>query len=272
MGSLRNPVGPLPSSIYWRRRAVLLSVLALLALLATWSMTSGGGGRNNADGANGKNPAPSITPGPSGSGPAISEHPGGRDESGGGDGGGSGSGGDSGGGSGSGDPGGSGDSAGGGSDDGANGSGSGGGGTGTALPVGSTLPNCTAGAMTLTLSSVRNTYTPDQTPAFRIVAKNSSGNDCKVDLGPRGAVVTVTQAGNTDAYWSSDDCPKGASHLLYRVPADSSITYTVKWDRRPSAPECGTPPAGSATPGTYLVEAKAPGYTKAQTSFVLSAD
>src|SRR5690606_7271596 len=35
-GSLRNPVGPLPSPIYWRRRAVLLSVLALSALLITW--------------------------------------------------------------------------------------------------------------------------------------------------------------------------------------------------------------------------------------------
>ncbi|MCH0565155.1 MULTISPECIES: hypothetical protein [unclassified Streptomyces] len=263
MGSLRNPVGPLPSSIYWRRRAVLLSVLALLALLVAWSMISGGGGgRNNADGANGKNPAPSITPGPSGSGPAISEHPGGRDESGGG----------GSGGSGSGDSGGSGDSAGGGSDDGANGSGSGGDGTGTTLPAGSTLPNCTASAVTLTLSSVRNTYSPDQTPTFRITARNSSGSDCKVDLGPRGAVVTVTQAGSADAYWSSDDCPKGASSLLYRVPANSSVTSTVKWDRRPSAPECGTPPAGSAKPGTYLVEAKAPGYAKAQTSFVLSAD
>ncbi|UXI80062.1 hypothetical protein N6Q81_19585, partial [Streptomyces vinaceusdrappus] len=87
MGSLRNPVGPLPSSIYWRRRAVLLSLLALLALLITWIVVAGGGdgGKDREDGANGKNPAPSITPGPSGSGPAISEAPSGRDASDGGD-------------------------------------------------------------------------------------------------------------------------------------------------------------------------------------------
>lgn len=65
VGSLRNPVGPLPSTIYWRRRAVLASVLALLALLITWIVTSGGGGgKNGADGSNDKNPSPStITPG-----------------------------------------------------------------------------------------------------------------------------------------------------------------------------------------------------------------
>ncbi|MEV4226779.1 hypothetical protein AB0J81_06695 [Streptomyces bobili] len=276
MGSMRNPVGPLPSSIYWRRRVVLLSVLALLALLVTWVVTAGGGGgKNGADGSNGKNPASSITPGPSGSGPAISQIPGGRDESGDEDTGGSGSGsatgsGDgtgSGGGSGDGDTDGSGSAGSGGSGEGAEGSGS-----GTTLPAGTTLPNCTASVVTLSLRSVRNTYSPDQTPTFRLTAKNSSGSDCKVDLGPRSAVLTITQAGGAEDYWSSADCPKGAASLLYRVPAGGGFTYTVTWDRKPSAPECATPPAGVAGAGTYLVEAKAPGFTKAQTSFVLDQD
>ncbi len=63
MGSLRNPVGPLPSSIYWRRRAVLLSVVALLALVITWIVTAGGGGgKKDTGGSNGKNPTHTITP------------------------------------------------------------------------------------------------------------------------------------------------------------------------------------------------------------------
>ncbi|MEG3628384.1 hypothetical protein [Streptomyces poriticola] len=269
MGSLRNPVGPLPSTIYWRRRAVLLSVIAVLALLVTWIVTAGGGGGDSGrgTGADGKNPAPSITPGPSGSGPAISEAPGGRDESGDEETGGSGSG----------------SSGGDGSDDGA-GSGSGGaggsagGGTGTgvgagdALPAGSGLPDCTADAVRLSLRSVRNAYEPGRTPAFELTARNTSGGDCKVDLGPKRAVVTITRAGAEDAYWSSEDCPKGAGSLQYRVPAGSAVTYTVRWDRKPSAPGCGTPPPGSAAPGTYLVEAEPAGFTKVQTSFVLEAD
>ncbi|MDX3053366.1 hypothetical protein PV378_43970, partial [Streptomyces scabiei] len=65
MGSLRNPIGPLPSTIYWRRRAVLLTVVGLLAILVVWIVTGGGGGGNNAGEPDGKNPVTSITPGPS---------------------------------------------------------------------------------------------------------------------------------------------------------------------------------------------------------------
>ncbi|GAA3298665.1 hypothetical protein GCM10020295_34800 [Streptomyces cinereospinus] len=262
----------------------MLSVVALLALLVTWIVTSGGGGGsdNGANGSDGKNPAPSITPGPSGSGPAITEAPGGRDESGDeGTGGGVGDGGQDGSGDGTADGSGTGAEDTGGSD-GSDGSGAGGTGavgsgagvgTGDALPAGSSLPNCSANAVTLTLRSVRNAYSPDETPEFRLTARNTSGSDCKVDLGPRRAVLTVTQAASDDdTYWSSADCPKGAASLLFRVPAGSGITYTVEWDRRPSAPECGTPPAGSAKPGTYLLEGRAAGFGTLRTSFVLDAD
>ncbi|MFI8305175.1 hypothetical protein ACIF80_17345 [Streptomyces sp. NPDC085927] len=287
MGSLRNPVGPLPSSIYWRRRAVLLSLLGVLALLITWVVVfRGGDGGGHGNGANGKNPAPStIAPGPSSSGPAISQAPGGRDESGDEDSGGSSSGsgagddgangdpGDSGGGGGSGgsDGGGDGDGAGGSAGGGSEGGTTAGVGAGDALPAGSGLPNCTATAVKFSLRSVRNSYEPDETPTFRLTARNISGSDCKVDLGPKNTVLTITQATADDAYWASDDCPEDAGSLVFRVPADDSITYTVKWDRKPSAAQCATPPAGSAKAGTYLVEAKAPGFAKVQTSFVLKS-
>ncbi|MGI5137984.1 MULTISPECIES: hypothetical protein [unclassified Streptomyces] len=268
MGSLRNPVGPLPSSIYWRRRAVLLSMVALLALLIAWVVTAtgGGGGKNGADGSNGKHPTSSITPGPSGTGPAISQHPGGRDES---SGGGSGSSPGSSGSGGSGDTG----SGSGGADGGASGGGDGGSSGGQlSAGAGSSLPNCTSGAVTLTLKSVHNSYAPGDTPTFELTAKNSSGGDCKVDLGPKTAVLTITQTGSDDDIWSSSDCPSGSGSLLFRVPANSEATYTVKWDRKQSAPNCATPPAGSASAGTYLVEVQAPGFPKVQTSFVLSQD
>ncbi|MFJ6900075.1 hypothetical protein [Streptomyces hokutonensis] len=268
MGSLRNPVGPLPSSIYWRRRVLMVSVVALLALLITWIVTSGGGGsKNGADGAkNGRTPAPTITAGPSGTGPAISQHPGGRDESSSGA-----SGGASGGGSGS-SAGASGDSGSAGGDGGGSGGSNGGSSTGTTVPADSTLPNCTASAVQLSLRSLHNSYSPDQTPTFVLTAKNLSSSDCKVDLGPKSAVLTITEAGGAADYWSSADCPKSSGSVYYRVSAGGTVTYTLKWDRKPSAPECATPPAGSAGAGTYLVEAAASGFAKAQTSFVLASD
>ncbi|WP_200304535.1 hypothetical protein [Streptomyces adelaidensis] len=277
MGSLRNPIGPLPSTIYWRRRAILLTVVGLLALLVVWVVAGGGGnGDNNAGEPDGKNPATSITPGPSGSGPAISEAPGGRDESGdesssGGDssGSGSGSGSDSGSGSGSGGAGGGSGAAGGGTSDdgGKNGSSS-----GEQVPAGSSLPDCTAAAVKLTVRSVRNSYEPAVNPTFELIARNSSGSDCKLDLGPDNTVVTITAADADDTFWASDDCHETAGSLVFKVPAGDRVTYTVEWNRDPSAPNCATPSAGSAVAGTYLVEAKAPGLATARQSFVLAKD
>jgi hypothetical protein len=254
----------------------------VLALLIAWIvMSGGGGGKKTADGSNGKNPVSTITPGPSGSGPAISQAPGGRDES---SGGGSGSSAGSGSSSGSddGSSGGSGGDSSSGSDgsssgsSGSSGSGddvtSGSGGTVASLPGTSSLPNCTAGAVALSLKSLHNSYSPEQVPTFELTAKNTSSSDCKIDLGPKNAVLTITAASADNSYWSSADCPKAAGSRWYRVPAGSSITYTLKWDRKPSAANCATPSAGSAGTGTYLLEAAAPGFTKAQASFVLSAD
>ncbi|MFD5035307.1 hypothetical protein ACFVWX_00085 [Streptomyces sp. NPDC058220] len=267
MGSLRNPVGPLPSTIYWRRRAVAATLIALLSLLVVWVVTSrGGGGKKDGDTSDGANPATSITPGPSGSGPAISEQPGGRDESGanGGNGGtdAGGDGGKNGDTAGSGDVGGAGSGGTGGA---ASGGGAGIGGTGSGggsssgqqVPAGSTLPNCAPNSLTLRLDTTKVAYDPGEKPAFRLIATNTSNTTCKADFGPKAVVLTVTNA-EDDEVWSSQDCPKTGA-LLFEVPAGGSITRTIPWDRKQSAPQCATPPAAPVGPGTYLVEAKASG-------------
>ncbi|MFI6949362.1 hypothetical protein [Streptomyces sp. NPDC050422] len=276
MGSLRNPIGPLPSTIYWRRRAVAATLIALLALLVVWAVTNGGAKGNHDDSrAPGSGPTDSITPGPSGSGPAISEQPGGRDESG--------------------DDGGSDGSGGGSSDPGTGGTGDDGGGTGTGngsateagsgasggsgstttgqqVPAGSSLPNCAPTALRLSLKTELR-YGPGEKPKFRLIATNTSSTACKADFGPKSAVLTVTEAGGDDEeVWSSKDCPRNAAAVLLKVPAGASVEHAVEWDRAKSAPKCATPPAGAVGPGTYLVEAKAPGAPVQRASFVLAKD
>ncbi|MGP4003303.1 hypothetical protein [Streptomyces sp. 8N706] len=272
MGSLRNPVGPLPSSIYWRRRAVALSLIAVLALLIVWAVGSGGSGdRDDRGKGPDGGPASSIGPGPSSSGPAISERPGGRDESEGtGSGGGGANSGGSGGGAGTGGAGDDSEGQGGGSsgaDDGGSGSGGGAG-----VPAGASLPDCTGGDVALTVRSVKNSYGPDEKPRFEIVAKNSSGASCKVDFGAKAAVLTITFADDEDPLWASDDCLENSRRMLLQVPAKGEATRDVEWDRRPSEPKCATPSAGSAKPGTYLVEVKAEGLETARVSFSLAKD
>ncbi|MFE7776445.1 hypothetical protein ACFU5O_21655 [Streptomyces sp. NPDC057445] len=268
MGSLRNPVGPLPSSIYWRRRAVALSLLALLALLIAWAVGTGGGGgsKGGDDGKpGGAGPAPSITPGDDPSGPAISEQPGGRDESDETDGpGGSDGTGDDGGTEGS-------DGAGKNGDPGASGAANGGGSVGRQVPAGSPLPNCSSGTLQLTLRSAKVSYAPDEKPRFQLIAKNTSTVACKADFGPKAAVLVISD-NEDDEVWSSKDCPRGGGSLLLEVPANSTITHTVDWDRRPSAARCATPPAAQAPAGTYLVEATFPGVTVTPASFRLDKD
>ncbi|MGW2846427.1 hypothetical protein [Streptomyces sp. NPDC001108] len=278
MGSLRNPIGPLPSTIYWRRRAVALSLVALIAVLIVWAVTSGGskGTKSDAKPA-GSGPASEITPGPGGSGPAISQQPGGRDEagdSGGGDSGATGAG-SGGAGSGSGS---SGTDAGGGAateagDAGGSGSGTGSGGAaGQRVPASSPLPDCAPEALRLSLATA-NSYAPGEKPKFRLTVSNTSAATCKADLGPRSAVLTVTRAGgDNDRVWSSKDCPSVTEPLLIKVPAGGTVLHTVEWDRHKSSARCATPPAGSAGPGTYLVEAKVPGVPVQRAPFVLAKD
>ncbi|AZM54700.1 hypothetical protein DMA15_20835 [Streptomyces sp. WAC 01529] len=91
-------------------------------------------------------------------------------------------------------------------------------------------------------------------------------------MGGKGTVLTITQAGGDEEFWSSADCPSGSGSLLLRVPAEGRVTHTVQWDRRGSEPKCASPSAGVAGAGTYLVEAKAPGLGVARASFVLEKD
>ena len=128
------------------------------------------------------------------------------------------------------------------------------------------------GAVELKLRSVRNSYTPGQKPKLELTAVNSGGKACKVDLGGKGTVVTITLSGAGDAMWSSNDCPGAAATLLFKVPANGHVTHTLEWDRKASAPQCATPPAGGAKAGTYLVEARAAGLGSDQASFVLTKD
>ncbi|MFJ3702915.1 MULTISPECIES: hypothetical protein [Streptomyces] len=270
---MRNPVGPLPSSIYWRRRAVAVLVIALLAAVVAWAVTSGGGGGGAKDDGKpgGSDPAPSITPGPSSSGPVVGRPPGGRDESGG-----SGTGGDAGSGSdgGAAGTGGATGSATGGAGSSASAgatAGTGGGTGGQQVPAGSSLADCAPSALRLSLRT-EISYAPDEEPKFRITARNTSAADCKADFGPKSAVLTVTEAGEDDAQvWSSADCPKGGA-LFLRVPAGATVVHTVEWDRKGSAPRCAKPPVKAAGPGTYLLEAEVPGTTVQPASFVLAKD
>ncbi|WP_348652360.1 hypothetical protein [Streptomyces sp. Isolate_45] len=251
----------------------MASVVALLALLAVWTVSSGAGkSSTNGKGGDGSGPRDTITAGPSPSGSAISQAPGGRTESGSGTGSGSGSGGGSAGKNG--EPGGGNGTGGSAGSDGAAGSaGAGGGNGGAQVPADSPLPTCPTGSLQWEVKSVKNEYETNEKPRLELFVRNTSGSTCKVGLGPKQAVLTIIQSAGAKAVWSSGDCPTGAATAFFRVPAQGETKQSLEWDRKFSAADqCQTPPPGSATPGTYMVEVKAPGMQVAQASFVLKQD
>jgi hypothetical protein len=295
VGSLRNPIGPLPSSIYWRRRAVALAVFALLAVIVIWAVTSLGGGdgsRNEGkDGDKGNGPASTITPGPTGSGPAISERPGGRDEENGGSDGSGGSGGSGGsdekdqsssGGSGwdAGDSSGAGnggagseDSASGGaggsgSSGASGGSGGSGGGGAAGVPAPPSMASCRPDDVTVKLRSLEKEYGPGERPKFELKVTNKKGSDCRIDLGRTATIVTINNPDDAK-FWASDDCPPTKKPLPRLVPGDGTSIHTLTWFRKASAANCGTPTFEAPKPGTYEVEVKVKGLDKVRTSFKL---
>lgn len=310
MPSLRHPVGPLPSSIYWRRRVVVLSAFLAIVALVVWLVRdAGGGGGKDHRAAHRPGPAQSITPGSSPTGPAITSRPGGSSD-GGAPGGGTGGGVVGGAGSG-----GSGASSGGavtGTGDGGAVSGGGGGqvslstmggtGTGTtggtatggaagsgsagsgsdgvarAIPVNTTevmgLRPCPSPAVSLDLQAVRNAYQPGERPAFTLTVRNTGGTPCRVDLGRTSSVITITQ-GADDRVWSSGDCPADRTAQWAGLGAGRSLTETFVWDRVRSRPQCATPVGGAPGDGTYLVRATLAtddqGPVDARTSFRLES-
>jgi hypothetical protein len=266
VGNVRNPVGPLPSSIYWRRRAVVLCLFAIAVALVVWAVTRGGGSSDAADGASAshspgtghhRTPLPSITPGPTTSQTGITTEPGGRST-----GGSDGSSGGSSGGTSAGSSGGTGD--------GGASSGGTGGGDGLRLPVGTSVPDCTASQVTLTIRSVQHSYRPGQEPQFALAAVNSGGGACKVNFSAVSAVVTVTDAAGHHT-WATADCPADRDPYLLEVPAEATTTYDVTWNRVRTAPDCATPTAsGPAAPGDYHAKVAIPNLGTAQATFTLT--
>ncbi|WP_030056162.1 MULTISPECIES: hypothetical protein [Streptomyces] len=280
MPSLRQPVGPLPASIYWRRRVVVLAAVAAVVALIAWLMTDqGGDGGSQSKTAQAvptqpQTPAEAITPGASPSGPAA--RPGGGSS--GGSGSNPGGGPVAGGGgtevnlsggtganpapAGGGAAGGGGGGIGGGAAGGTGGAGSPGGSGGGApafnTPEVMALPVCASSQVALELAGTQNSYQPKDKPKLALTVKNSSGANCRVDFGRVASAITVS-ASNGDRVWSSGDCPADKGSIWVQLAANGNQTETFTWDRSRSKPQCATADQAPPANGTYVVLAELTG-------------
>ncbi len=247
---------------------MLVAVAAVVALIAWLMIDQGGGGDGGSQGkaaqavpsqsqAPNQSPAQAITPGASPSGPAAPPGAGG-----------SGSGPVAGGGGTevnlSGGTGTGGAPAGGGAAPAGGGAGGGGtGGSGGGAPAVNTpeimaLPVCVSSQVALELAGTQNSYQPKDKPRLALTVKNSSGTNCRVDLGRTASVITVSGSSN-DRVWSSGDCPADKGNIWVQLGANGSQTETFTWDRSRSKPQCATADQAPPASGTYVVLAELTG-------------
>ncbi len=267
---MTRPVGHLPPSVYWRRRAIVLVGLAVLIALVAWACTAGGGDDDKKNAAaESTAPTGSGSPAPIGPGPNDGAANGGPST--GSPGAPAPSGGTTGSPSGGANPGAGGNpgAANGGTVPGANP------GASQTPPPGQQQPPAPPGGATVNgmlacqfpgNAEVVVIGDRPQDTKFRVgeqvkltlEVRNTGRETCAVDMSQRIATVEI-RSGN-DRIWSPADCASGGQEITQIQPGKSvSRTWTWNWTRSDPArctgpaPTLNTPPPGALFSATGKV-------------------
>ncbi|MEU8133132.1 hypothetical protein [Streptodolium elevatio] len=265
MESVTRPVGHLPPSVYWRRRAIVLVGLAVLIALVAWACTAGGGDGDDKKNTSAESTAPtgSGSPAPIGPGPTDGTATGGQA---------------------TGSPGATGPTGGTapgtGGNPGASGSpGAANGGTapgatpgtsqapppgqqpGAGNPPGSTVNGILAcqfpGNANLVVTGDRpqdTKFRVGEQVKLTLEVRNTGSETCAVDMSQRAATVEVRSG--SDRIWSPADCAPGTPEITQIQPGKSvSRTWTWNWTRSDPARCSGTPPTLNTPPPGALFAA-----------------
>ncbi len=109
---------------------------------------------------------------------------------------------------------------------------------------------CSRDALQVDVRAHARAYPAGTTPQLSLSVTNTSARPCRIDVGPRATELILTSGGQPT--WSSDDCdPRGASGVRALRP-DERWQTTVAWPRKRTAAGCEDPIA-PALPGTYVL-------------------
>ncbi|WP_189170725.1 hypothetical protein [Pilimelia anulata] len=225
-------MGPLPSAVYWRRRAVVLGGLVLLAFIPYAACSAGEPDKPTATSDSTRTEEPGIggdlgsadpgavapstsgnaagTPGPAGAGtgkptPAVAPVPGGA----------------------------------------------------PAAPT-LTAPSCTDTDLALTPVPDRAGAPAGTALSIRLVVQNAATHSCARDLGADAQELRIVRGAET--MWSSDHCATGRNLPNVRtIRAGERLEYMVTWNGRSSTQgqKCGSGvPIGAMPAGSYEVIAR----------------
>ena len=215
MSSLLRPVGDLPPSVYWVRRA-LLAAAAILVLVLLSRMLGGGDQKPTAASAPADTPSVPVsvsedsagppgtltsTPAPSTpAGTATSKPPSVKPTS--------------------------------------------------AKPVDD--GRCAAGSVRVSVAPTARQVSAGRPLNVQVSLSTARADGCAAAVDPARLVVTVTSG--KDRIWTTAHCGKAIARATLALAAGKPSTSTVTWDGRRSAAKCPAGQA-TARPGTYVVQA-----------------
>lgn len=118
------------------------------------------------------------------------------------------------------------------------------------LPVPATGPvPCTNAMIAVAAEVDRPEYRLGEPPAFRLVIKNISGSPCVRDLDGKRQETVVWSNDLATRLWSSNDCIDPSTNDLRTLVPGQPVVVSVTWLGRTTTPGCATPrtvvPAGS---------------------------
>ncbi|HEY2766602.1 MAG TPA: hypothetical protein VGJ13_21705 [Pseudonocardiaceae bacterium] len=198
-----DPLGPLPESVYWRRRGAAFGALTVVLVLVLWAMTALTGGGDpevpGTAGSTGPIGAPASTTSatsPSSVAPSSvvpsSVVPGSVVPS-----------------------------------------------SPVASPSRSSVPpgTCPDEGIGLSAQPSASEYQPGQTREFRMIVANLGSTPCVRDLDAALQEAVVLSADGT-RLWSSNDCDAGGSTSMRTLAPGQRLVFSVAWAGRTSQPGC----------------------------------
>jgi hypothetical protein len=110
------------------------------------------------------------------------------------------------------------------------------------VPVPQSGPVPCTDAMLATAAEVdRPEHRVGERPVFRLVITNVSGQPCVRDLDSVRQEVVVWSADLKDRLWSSNDCVNGSSIDLRTLVPGQPVAFSVAWAGRTTTPGCAQP-------------------------------
>ncbi|GAA4808727.1 hypothetical protein GCM10023200_53130 [Actinomycetospora chlora] len=126
---------------------------------------------------------------------------------------------------------------------------------------------CADGDLRVTARTDAPTYAAGVKPVLSLVVTNAGAAPCVRDLdAAKQAVAVVVRPG--EGLWGSNDCSPGDTDDVRTLAPGEEAVFSVRWSGRTSAPGC-TGERTTVPPGTYQLLARLDGIVSEPASFTL---